>query len=212
MNEQKSFEEFYNSLLAGDRAKSSAIADELLRYGLTVKQLYENIIRDSLYDIGQMWAEGKISVATEHMASAIVEAILNDHYPQIISSRKNNQTMIATCVENEFHQIGIKMVADIFELNGWNAIFLGANTPTNDLIDFIKLRNPDVLALSLSLDFNIPTLGKNLNLIRTQFPDLPVLVGGQAFNHHKDYVAPAPHVFYMKGLDDVESFAKSRQI
>lgn len=209
MNEQNSFEDFYNSLLAGDRSKSSAIASELLNYGISIKHLYEKIIRNSLYDIGKMWAEGKISVATEHMASAIVEAILNDQYPQISAMTKNNKTVIAACAENESHQIGLKMVADIFELNGWDAIFLGANTPKDDLLNFMKLRKPDALALSLSLDFNIPTINKTLESARNSFPAMPIIVGGQAFSRFNNFVLPDSNTFLIKRLDDVEQFAKS---
>ena len=125
----------------------------------------------------------KISVATEHLASAIVEAILNELYAIIASKKNINKKVIACCVENEFHQIGIKMINDVFEMNNWKAHFLGSNLPTKDLIKFIDIVKPNLLAISLSIYFHLPILDTMLSRIREEFKDLPIIIGGQAFQH-----------------------------
>ena len=124
MDSNKISGEFLQSLLAGNRHVSSQIIGNLTVTGLPVEDIYEKIIKESLYNIGELWESGKISVATEHLASAIVESVLNEMYSGIISKTRNNKTIIVASVENEAHQIGIKMVADIFEKHGWNALSL----------------------------------------------------------------------------------------
>ena len=52
---------------------------------VSIKIIYEKLFKISLYKIGELWEYNKISVATEHLASAIVESILNENYLQIIS-------------------------------------------------------------------------------------------------------------------------------
>jgi methanogenic corrinoid protein MtbC1 len=84
-------------------------------------------------------------------------------------------------VANEYHQVGAKMVADAFEWKGWDGYYLGANTPEKEMLRFLEYHQPDLVGLSLSLYFNLPSLKKALTGIRTHFPSLPVLVGGQAF-------------------------------
>ncbi|PLX01393.1 MAG: hypothetical protein C0594_13235 [Marinilabiliales bacterium] len=140
----------------------------------------------------------------------MVEAILNEFYSKIISQEKNNKRVIVACVENEFHQIGIKMISDIFEMNGWSAHFLGSNTPTNELISFTKTIMPDMLAISLSLYFHLPFLENMLQMIRKEFPTLTVLVGGQAFRHGgKDVLLKYENVFYKPDLNSTELFIKN---
>lgn len=56
---------------------------------IPVQYLYENIIKKSLYEVGELWESNKITVATEHLASAIVEAILNELYFTIVGGKKN---------------------------------------------------------------------------------------------------------------------------
>lgn len=207
--EQNKHNEFCELLISGDHSKCSEFIHKNSK-GITLQQLYENIIKRALYQIGVLWETNKISVATEHLATSIVEAILNDFYAQIVSSEQNGKKVIGACVENEFHQIGIKMITDVFELNGWNAYFVGANTPTKELIHLIKTVNPNVLALSLSIYFNLPILENMIQKIRKEFPVLSILVGGQAFLHGgQDVLLKYNNVTYMPDMQSVKLFIKN---
>jgi methanogenic corrinoid protein MtbC1 len=73
------------------------------------------------------------------------------------------------------------MVADIFELNGWDGYFLGANTPVRDLLDMLREKNPQILALSLSVYFNMDFMHHVLQQVQDEIPDQQIIVGGQAF-------------------------------
>ena len=87
------------------------------------------------------------------------------------------------CVENEQHQVGIKMVADVFEMNGWESFFLGSGIPNAEFVRYIHEIKPDLIAISLSVYFNFNNLMKMLEILNGEFPDLPILVGGQAFKN-----------------------------
>lgn len=201
--------EFLQSLLAGNRHVSSQIIGNLGVAGLPVEDIYEKIIRKSLYNIGDLWESGKISVATEHLASAIVESVLNEMYSGIISKTRNNKTVIVASVENEAHQIGIKMVADIFEMHGWNALFLGANVPTKDLISFMEDIRPDFIGLSLSISFNISTLESTIQCILAANPTMKILIGGQGVSTgRKEIQLKYPDVLYIEDLYKLDVFIK----
>lgn len=202
--------EFLDALILGNYSQCSALAHSYLANQNSIKELYEYIIKKSLYNVGELWEYNKISVSTEHLASSVVEAIMNQLYLEIISTERNEKTVVAACVENEFHQIGIKMISDVFEMNSWNALFLGSNTPTADLLSFIKLRNPDLVAISLSLYFNLPSLEKMIQKVQKEFPNLPILVGGQAFLHGgEDVLLKYDNVVYKPDLNRTEVFIKN---
>lgn len=107
-------EPFLNALLKGDRTYCSAIIQKELKHNKTFLELYENTLKSSLYKVGELWENNKISVATEHLASAIVEAILNEIYPSLNTQPAQTKSVVLTCAENELHQIGIK----------WQVMFL----------------------------------------------------------------------------------------
>jgi methanogenic corrinoid protein MtbC1 len=117
------------------------------------------------------------------LATAITEGILNELFEQIVSGKSYNKKVVVACVEKEQHQVGIKMVADVFEMKGWESFFLGTGIPTSELVKFIREVQPDLLAISLSVYFNYSYLVKMLETIRGEFPTLQLLLGGQAFVH-----------------------------
>jgi len=198
---------FLESLISGDRPSCSRYAHEYLEQGHSIQELYEGILKATLYDVGKLWEFNQISVATEHLAAAIVEAILNELYQEIAAHQKSDKRIVLSCVEEEPHQIGVKMVSDLFEMNGWYSYFLGANTPTKHLLGYVRVVNPDLIGISVSIYFHLPTLEDLLRRIRQKFPEVPVLVGGQAFLRGGEEVLEAySHIYYKPDLRSVESF------
>lgn len=203
-------EEFLDLLLKGNHSSCSELVRKYLNDKITINELYEDVFKKALYDIGELWEYNKISVATEHLSSAIVEGLLNELYVNVVCDNKINKTVVVACVENEFHQIGIKMISDLFEMNGWNSYFLGANTPTKELIDFMKTVKPDLLALSLSIYFHFPVLENMIDAIRKDFPDMQILVGGQAFRHGgRSILEKYRNIIYKHDLPSTELFIKN---
>ncbi|WP_372950748.1 B12-binding domain-containing protein [Mariniphaga sp.] len=201
-----------NPLLAGDHRTSSEIVSEMMNKSVPLKEIYEEILKPALYKIGELWEENKISVATEHLASAIVESLLNEIYLKQNSSKKSEKTAIVTCLENEHHQIGARMVSDVFELNGWKVYFLGANTPKNDLMNYIQMVKPQIVAISLSIYFHLPTLESTLDRIRSEFPQLTILIGGQAFMRGgQEILSNYNNVTYLPDLNAIENFINQNE-
>lgn len=200
-------DKFRNALLQGDRVTSRQLVLQELETDASIKKVYEYLIKPPLYQIGRMWEYNQVSVASEHLASAIVEGVLNEVYTQVVARKKNNKRVIVACVQNEYHQIGPKMVSDIFEVNQWNSFFLGANTPTKELITYIETVRPNVLAISMSLYFHLPQLHAMLRIVQLNFPSLDIVVGGQAFERGGcDSLASYKNVNYLRGLNELEVY------
>lgn len=179
-------QDYLQNLLKGSRANCSSIARRYLEKNPSIKDLYEEVFKAALYEVGRLWETNQITVATEHLATAITEGLLNELFEQIIPQKKLNKKVVVACVENEQHQVGIKMVADVFEMKGWESFFLGAGIPTTELVRFIRETKPDILAVSLSIYFNFANLLKMLKLFRSEFPDLQIIIGGQALSRVSD--------------------------
>jgi MerR family transcriptional regulator, light-induced transcriptional regulator len=181
MIEDEIYNNYFNSLIKGSKHECVAILNQLESKNVPVEIIYTQLFQRSLYQVGEYWEMNKISVATEHMATAITENLMIRLQPQLFSTERTGKKAVIACVANEHHQVGAKMVADIFEMNGWDGYFIGANTPFTELIRFLEGKNPDLIGLSLSIYYNLPELKKTISKIRQHFPDRPVMVGGQAF-------------------------------
>ena len=175
------YRRYLAALLAGDRATCALIVRDLVAAGVGLRNLYLRVFQRSLYETGELWEHQRISVAVEHLATAITERMMSLVQAQTFGGEFRDRSVIIACVAAEYHQLVGRMVADLCELRGWRGYFLGANTPLPDLLRLIELRRPTVVGLSLSIFFHLPELLKALDALGGAYPDLPILVGGQAF-------------------------------
>jgi methanogenic corrinoid protein MtbC1 len=175
------YHQYLQLLLAGDRQGCRRLISALLNQQVPIKRLYLELFQRALYQVGDLWAQGAVSVAKEHLATAITESMLNHVYPTLFKQPRCGRTAVVACVANEYHQLGAKMVADIIETHGWDGYFLGANTPLEDLLTLLEEKQPDLLCLSISIHANLPVLVAAVERIRQRFQVLPIMVGGQAF-------------------------------
>lgn len=200
---------YLGALLEGDRESCSGIVKSLLSSGVSIPRIYEELICRSLYEVGERWAAGEVSVAREHLASALTESLLSEVYPRVFARPARGRRAVVTSLLNEHHQIGGKMVADVFELHGWRGDYLGANTPLEDFLEFVELRQPDVIAFSVALEANLEVLDEALVRVRHAFPSIPVLTGGYAFRATGGTHEVRGDALVLAGLDELEEWIRN---
>lgn len=175
---------FLSLLLHGDTQGCLKLADQSIRTADDLKLFYLNVICTAMYRIGQLWESNQISVAEEHVATAIVGRVMAALYPRFAVFETTKGRAIVTAGPNEFHEVGARMVADFMEMAGWNVTYLGANTLASDLLDSIKRHKPSVVALSVATVFNLESARQIIRMIKEdrETSGINVIVGGFAFN------------------------------
>ncbi|GAB1481542.1 B12-binding domain-containing protein [Treponema sp.] len=176
--------QYLDALLKGDRAKASSQIMQLVESGMPIKSIYIDIFQASQLEIGRLWLTGSISVAQEHFCTAATQTIISQLYPIIFSGRRNGKSLVAASVSGELHELGIRMVADFFELEGWASYYLGANVPPRGIVAALQERKASVLCLSTTMVFNLPELDAIIQLVRKTFNknEVKIIVGGAPFN------------------------------
>jgi len=176
--------DYLKALLAKDRHLAERIINECLGDDITIKDIYLSVFQPTQWEIGRLWQHNKISVAMEHYCTAATQFIMTRLYDYIFSNEKNGYHMVATSVSGELHELGIRMVSDFFEMEGWHTYYLGANTPKQGVVDMINESNADILAISATIYYNIPQVSELIQFVKNQVPGdkLKIMVGGNAFN------------------------------
>lgn len=201
------YKPFLETLISGNKQSGSTYIHKLLQQNMPFIQVYEQVIKQALYHIGELWERNKITVAEEHLATSISEAIMNELFAEIISTARRSKKVLVGCVEQEEHQVGAKMVADLFESKGWDSYYLGADIPVKELIDFARKLKPDVIALSVSIYFHMSMLENMMEKIHIELPSVPLLVGGQAFRHGgSDVIDRHTNAIYINDLYSLQIF------
>jgi methylmalonyl-CoA mutase cobalamin-binding domain/chain len=157
------------------------VIDGLIDAGTSFDQLCEEIVRPALYRIGEMWESGEITVADEHVASAISDAILACIGPFSSAHLEGRHRVLVCCSDGELHAIGARMVGETFAAAEWAVEYMGASLPAEAVASAVVDRKIDVLALSTTMPAHLPGVAATISVAREQAPDLRVVVGGQAY-------------------------------
>jgi methanogenic corrinoid protein MtbC1 len=174
---------FLQALLAGERHAARTVAVEALSQGHSLLDIYVEIFQESLYQIGRLWENNHLSVAQEHVATAITQYVMANMYSCLQPQEAYKGKGIVTGVEGELHQVGAHMVADVLELHGWDIRFLGVHLPQNAIMQMIKDFQPDLIGISVTMIVNVPSVRALIKDIRNHLPmaSTRILVGGSAF-------------------------------
>lgn len=196
-------------LLAGRREACRARARRLLDAGTSLRELYSGLFTTSLVEVGRRWQQGNATVADEHLATALTEDLLVYVFPRALGARRNGLRAVVSCAANELHQVGGRIVADVLELQGWHVDFLGANLPADALAGLVQKRRPHLVGLSVALEENLGRVAEAVAQVRAVAPEVPVVVGGQAFGSGaaRQAVVRLPGVRYLATLQEVEALA-----
>lgn len=201
------YKEYMECLLNGDKIKAANICLSLLEKGMDISKIYQNIIGPSLAEVGILWEKGVVSIWKEHMISEIsldIIGILNSKYKQ---KRINNKTILALTPGAELHNIGLKMVCSVFELAGWNSIFLGSSVPTKSVLESINEKKPDVIALSITNTYHIDSTNHLIQAIRQHHSkeSLSIIVGGLGLKDFDALEVLKGIDYYIENLEDLIS-------
>lgn len=176
--------QYLNLLLEGERHQAMELILKMVESGVPVKEIYLDVFEKVQKEIGSLWQMNRITVAQEHYMTASTQLIMARLYPYIFNSDKKDRKMIATCVTGELHEIGIRMVADFFEMEGWGTYYLGANTPIESLITTVEDSRPDILAISSTIPTHVERVKEMIERVKNSMGEKApkIIVGGYPFN------------------------------
>jgi len=186
------------ALLACDPGRARSVVAEAVDDGTTPEELYLHVFQPALQEVGHRWAVGEITVADEHLATAVTHQLLDELSPRMRAAPWGGRLAVVSSTPDELHALGVRMVADFLEADGWEVLQLGAATPAGDLLALVEREAPDVVALSTTTPRSLPGIADVLRQLRSLHPRPLVVVGGQF------WTAEAARTAMALGADVVE--------
>lgn len=162
------------------------VLDLLKEKKIELYDLYDFFLRPVLNEFVCNSEDEEICIWKEHVRTSIVRTILESTYPYLIEVKKtvkpNNQKVVVVCPSEEFHEVGAIIVTNYFTLAGFDAQYIGANTPKGDIVSAVKALKPDYLALSVTNYYNLVVTKQITEQVKGLFPNVKVILGGNAFS------------------------------
>ncbi|MBT3272921.1 MAG: helix-turn-helix domain-containing protein [Spirochaetales bacterium] len=181
---------YIGELLAGRKEEAYSLIINEAKAGKTIRSIYAEVFESALIEVGSKWEINEIDVSREHYFSEATESLMGQLRAYLQTPDTARGILLAVTVNGEFHQIGIKMITDILEEEGWQTFYIGINTPTADLVKGILETDADVLAISATMAFNADSVANMILHIRSALrksrKELKIVVGGLAFASDRD--------------------------
>ena len=175
---------YFEAIRTGDRRRAFAVVAEARTSGLGMSALYLHVLQPSMREIGRLWQVNEISVAEEHLATAITQMVMARAVVEAADLVvPATRSLIAACAETERHDVGLRMVCDLLEQEGWDVAYLGATVPRESLAGLVRERRPHAVILSASITSHLPQLQGMIESVREAAGDTApfIMVGGRPF-------------------------------
>lgn len=136
-------------------------------------------IRPFLDELGMAWVEHRMEVAHEHFASERLRDFLTSHW-RPLSDRSRGPRVVCATLPGETHYLGLQMAAMVLAVSGCRVIYLGSDTPVDDIVAAAESYDTAAVVISVSIAANRYMVARDLSSLRNKLDnEIDVLVGGR---------------------------------
>lgn len=173
-------EAYTAALLLGDEVKAEIVVREAIDAGLAGEVIQREVLAPSMRRVGELWEDGSLSVADEHLATQITLRVLalEREAVRVAGGRRHTRVMLAA-IEGEKHTVGLQMVRTLLVDGGYDVRYLGADVPIDSLAPIVKKHLPGVFALGATMPESGELLRLAVDEVRRGDARTGLLVGGQ---------------------------------
>lgn len=168
-------------LVEGDSQGAWGVVEAAMASGADVRSVYLDVVAPAMVSIGARWAAGEFDISVEHEATVIVMRIIGRLGPRCVRRGRSRGGLVIGTPVGEHHALPTAMLGDLMRLRGWDVTDLGSNTPADSFLDAAR-RTPNLVAVGLSITHadSLAATRSCCALLRHDFPDLLIVVGGRA--------------------------------
>jgi methanogenic corrinoid protein MtbC1 len=180
--ESSLMDELLKDLMNHDIDRLIVICEKYSRiFGLA--KFYERVLTPVMYKVGNMWAQGIIDVAMEHVCSNAAHSLVtitNEKFSRNSKENANTKKKILLCTpEGELHSLGCMVIESVLINKGYSVINIAPSVPSISVISFVNKLEPDLIIISITLVENLRPAKRLIHdILESKGAHFPILVGG----------------------------------
>jgi methanogenic corrinoid protein MtbC1 len=147
-----------------------------------IDELYSQVLGPLMIRVGDGWQGGQVRIWEEHLATSAVRTIVEALYPRVLEAKakrgENGRRVLLACPPHEYHELGLRMLSDRFEMAGWTVFLLGADVPGAELLDASRRLDVELVVMTTKTLFHQVKVRDHVDRLAKVAPGLRVLVDG----------------------------------
>lgn len=200
---------FFQSLLAGCEESATNILTSAHLQGKTLTKIFDDEICPAMREIGELWFDGKITVAQEHLATRVACNAVYKLRNTLSVPKMTDELAMCCAMEGELHEFPVHLAQIAIENEGWEVVNFGANTPLFCLAEEVVKHAPKVLCISATVIGDLERLTHEYKFFREQIAKLKtsIVLGGRVFEDEPIRLRFPAH-FYAQSFSEVAGFVR----
>ncbi|UOQ67857.1 cobalamin B12-binding domain-containing protein [Hymenobacter volaticus] len=174
--------QYLTRLLAGQRTEALMGIRQAMREGAHVRDIYLHIFQPVQREVGRLWHQGQIDVAQEHYCTAATELAIATLHAHLMATPRNGRRLVSATLSGDLHVMPLRIVSDFLESDGWDAYFLGANTPAASVWQAVVAHRAELLVIGASMSHHVVRVRELLAERPASCGAVRIMVGGAPFN------------------------------
>ena len=141
----------FGALLDGSAEKASALLTDAHASGRGLAALFDEVLSPAMRRVGDLWHEGELTVAQEHVATRAALSALQTLGGALAEAEPFAPLAVCCGAEEDFHELPVNCSELVLREGGWAVLNLGANTPFYALAEAVARRGPRLVAVAATV-------------------------------------------------------------
>jgi len=173
---------YLDAVQHGSRSRAAGVALGLLDRGVPASDVLVELVALGQSRVGIDWELGRWSVAQEHRATAIADAVISavaSHEARGAVGPRSHGRVLVLSPEGEWHTLQSRLAAEVMRLAGLDVTLVTPSLPSGEIAAFLGDDPAHVVAVPCSLAWNLVGAWRTIGAVRAAGSH--VLVGGRGY-------------------------------
>jgi 5-methyltetrahydrofolate--homocysteine methyltransferase len=145
--------------------------------------IINEILIGAMKEVGELFGAGKMQLPFVLQSAEVMKAAVDYLKPFLPKTNKQSETtLILGTVKGDVHDVGKNLVDIILTNNGYKVVNIGIKADIQSFIDAYHEHNAQALGMSGLLVKSTAVMKENLEFLKSQGINVPVILGGAALN------------------------------
>lgn len=178
-----SAESFSELLLSDKEAEAVAQLIDAYLQNHALATLFDTMITNAMHRVGDLWFNGTITIADEHLATRVLLDALQKLRGIIVPKEPTGLKAICCGIEGDLHEVPVHLAQMMVDIEGWDTVNLGPNTPLFALRDMVVQQKPRLICISARTIVDLDRATTEFGQLRkvTEKIGCAVVLGGEGF-------------------------------
>ena len=180
---RREVDKLFNLMVASRKSAAVEFVRDLIEEHADENLILSEVLNPALIKIGNSWGQRKISLSQSFVCAKIAEEILNQCVGGVRSERNENLKAVIGNIEDDFHSLGRKIVANFLKAQGWTIYDLGNDVTPGRFVEQALEHGASIIGVSAMMQSTALNISRVRELIDNQNLQnaIKLAVGGAVF-------------------------------